>query len=352
MTDFGWCGVLVRLLLLVTGVSAGPAMAAPACTATAQVATTSGPYSPAAVSAGKVPAIASSAGLTCGSTLLVVLGSNSVKATFSTLNALKLKGSAGEIAYTASADPGGTVPLTQNKTTEYMQNNVLNALGLLGSNNGTLPVYVKLASGNRPAPGRYADTITISWDWRICTGISALVCVGGYDTSPAPPAAPVKSEITITLDVTPQDMTIALTSATTWDATNGTLRPLAVPGSKGRTTLSVRNPDLVALDDGSVALIYKVPARTSIVLDGDGTLSPTVIGFADGSPSAGVTLSYVPGSASDDVDFSADNGLSWTYAPVAGNRASEAQITQLRFRPKGAMKAGGAFSLSFPYLLR
>ncbi|WP_338054385.1 spore coat protein U domain-containing protein [Sphingomonas insulae] len=348
MTGFRWVGMLGRLLAVAASTLAVPAMAAPVCAVTAKVATSSGPYSPAAVEAGKVPPIVSSGGLTCSSALLVLLGSNSIKATFASLNDLKLKGSAGDIVYTASADPNGTVPLTQNKTTEYMQNNVLNALGLLGSNNGTLPVNIKLASGVRPAPGRYTDTITMTWDWRICNGISALVCVGSYETPPSP----VKSDVTVTLDVTPQDMTITLTSAATWDATNGTARPLAVPGSKGRTTLAVRNPDLVALDNASVALIYKVPARTSVILDGDGTTSSTVIGFTDGSPSAGVTLSYVPGSATDDVDFSADNGVSWTYSPVAGNRASEGAITQLRFRPKGAMKAGGAFSLSFPYLLR
>jgi hypothetical protein len=348
MTGFGWLRRWGVVVAIVMGVLAGPALAAPACTATAKVTTASGPYSPAAVNAGKVPAIGSSAGLNCGSSLLVLFGSNSVRGTFSSLNDLKLKGSGGEIAYTASADPGGTVPLTQNKTTEYMQNNVLNALGLLGGTSGTLPVYLKLASGVRPAPGSYSDTITISWDWRVCTGISLLVCVGGYDT----PIAAVKSEITMTLEVAPQDMTIVLTSAIKWDATGGTTRPLAVPGGKGRTTLAIRNPDLVALDDGSVTLIYKVPARTSIALDGDGTTSPTVIGFVDGSPASGVTFSYVAGSATDDVDFSSDNGGSWTYAPVAGDRTSEAGITQVRFRPKGMLKPGGAFSVSFPYLLR
>ncbi len=350
MTRFRWVRMWAGATALALAVVAAPTAAAQSCTVSGKVETTVGPYSPAAINAGKTPALASSAGIACTPTLLVVLGSNSVRATFSSANALKLKNGAAQIAYTASADPAGKVPLTQGKVAEYMQANVVDALGLFGSTNGTLPIYLKPVPGTAPAPGRYTDTITITWDWRICNLISLVVCIGSYDT----PSAPVKSEITINLDVAPQDMTIALSSVTRWDTINGTVRPLAVPGSKGRTTLAVRNPDLVALDDGSVALVYKVPAKTSLALDGDGTGSP-VVGFSEGSPASGVTVSYMvntPGSTTDDVDFSADNGATWTYAPVAGNRASEATITHVRFRPKGAMKAGGTFTLSFPYLVR
>jgi hypothetical protein len=148
-------------------------------------------------------------------------------------------------------------------------------------------------------------------------------------------------------------MTMTLTSVTTWDPINGAGRPLALPGSKGRTSVVVRNPDLVPLDDGSIALVYKVPAKTSVALDGDGTGSATVIGFTDGSPTSGAALTYTAaGSGSDDVDFSSDNAASWGYAPVAGDRTSEAAVTHVRFRPRGAMKPGGSFTLSVPYLVR
>ncbi|MCP3733643.1 spore coat protein U domain-containing protein [Sphingomonas sp. RP10(2022)] len=347
MTYRGW--VWRMAALAVAGGLAAPVMAAPACAPTAKVTTTAGPYSPAAISAAKVPAVPNSAGLVCDSTLVVLFGSNSVKATISSLNGMKLANGAARIAYIASADPGGTVPLTPGQPIEYMQNNVLNALGLLGGTAGTLPLYVKPTGGAAPAVGRYTDTITITWDWRICKGISALVCIGGYDV----PTGVVKSEVTITLDVAPQDMTIALTSATTWDPVNGTTRPLAFPGSKGRTSLTVRNPDLVALDDGSIAIVYKVPAKASVALDGDGSGSATVVGFADGSPASGTTF-----SAATDVSYSADKvdqvtgTTNWSYAPVAGNRASEAAVTFVRFRPRGAMKAGTSFTLSVPYLVR
>lgn len=84
-------------------------------------------------------------------------------------------------------------------------------------------------------------------------------------------------------------MTIALTSVTTWDPVNGAGRPLALPGSKGRTTLTVGNPDLVPLD-------------------GDGSGSAIVIGFAVGSPASTNALTYTDGASAADDDFTAGNG--------------------------------------------
>jgi hypothetical protein len=342
-----------RLQILVL---AGAAMLLPkaawACEVKPKVTTSAGPYSPAAVSAGKVPPVNGQAGFACADTVLTLFGGNYIRATFSTANALagvlKLKNGAKEIPYTAFADAGSTVAFTQGKQIDYVQNNLLNLLGLLGSSSVALPLYIKPGAAAAPTAGDYTDKITINWDWQICSVAYALgACVGSLDKGSG------TTEIAVTVTVGPQDMTIALTSVTTWDPVNGTGRPLATPGSKGRTTLTVGNPDLVPLDGGSIRLIYKVPAKTSVALDGDGSGSPTVVGFADGSPASGTALTYTNGaSAADDVDFSADDGNTWGYAPVPGNRASEAAVTHLRFRPRNPMAARGSFTLSFPYLVR
>lgn len=324
-----------------------PAAASAACTVTPKVTANAGPYSPAAVAAAKLPTIASQAGFGCNATVLTLFGDNYVRATFTSLNAMTLKNGAKAIPYAAFADAGGTIPLTNGATIDYMQNNLLNLLGLLGSSNAALPLYLKPGAAAGVPYGAYVDRITVAWDWKICSVAYVLgACVGTLDQGAG------SSEITVTVTVGPQDLTMTVSSAVTWDPVNGTGRPFALPGSKGRTSLAVRNPDLVPLDDGSLALVYRVPAKTSVALDGDGTAGNPVFGFSDGSPASGTTLSYVPGSASDDVDFSADNGATWTYAPVAGDRASEAAVTALRFRPRGAMKAGSAFTVSFPYLVR
>ena len=240
------------------------------------------------------------------------------------------------------------MPIAQNAQIDYMQNNLLNLLGLLGGSSAALPLYIRPGSAAGLPYGDYVDTISVQWDWRICNVAYVLgACVGTLDQGTG------RTDITVKLTVGPQDVTMTLSSVITWDPVNGTAWPFALPGAKGRTTLAVRNPDLVPLDSGSVALVYKVPTKASIALDGDGTASATIVGFTDGSPTSGTTLTYTAAnSTTDDVDFSADDGVTWTYAPVPGNRASEAAITHLRFRPRGAMRESSNFTLSFPYLVR
>ncbi|MEH3159558.1 MAG: spore coat protein U domain-containing protein [Sphingomonas taxi] len=333
------------MLLAVCAVLPGQALA---CTPSARTTISGATYSPAAVAAGKVPTLSGQAGLTCPTTVLVLLGGNYVRGTFASANAFKLKNGSRELAYAVFVDSGGTVPITQNGQIDYMQNNLLNLLGLLGGSSATLPLYVKPGSAAGLPYGDYVDTITVQWDWRICNiAYAAGACLGTLTQGTG------RTDITVRLTVGPQDVTMTLSSVITWDPVNGTSGPFALPGAKGRTTLAVRNPDLVPLDAGSIALIYKVPAKASVALDGDGTTSATVVGFAEGSPASGTTLTYTAAnSISDDVDFSADDGATWTYVPVPGNRVSEAAITHLRLRPRGAMKAGGTFTLSFPYLVR
>lgn len=344
MSLLGWVqrlGVAAMLSMLL------PGAAAAACAVTPKVTATAGPYSAAALAAGKAPTIATLAGFSCPPGVLNLLGGAYLKATFTSLNGLTLKNGTKTLPYTAFADSASTVQWTQGKQVDYAQNNLLNVLGLLGGSSATLPLYVKPGSAAGLVNGDYVDKITIAWDWQMCSIAFVLnACAGTLDKGTG------TSEVTVTVTVSPQDMTITLSSVTTWDPVNGTGRPLALPGSKGRTSLLVRNPDLVSLDDGSIALVYKVPAKTSVALDGDGTGSATIVGFADGSPTSGTTLTYTAGSSTDDVDFSADNAASWTYAPVPGNRTSEAAVTHIRFRPRGAMKPTSGFTLTFPYLVR
>lgn len=341
MIDRWWRGALAWLLLVAPG-------SAWACTVSARTTISGATYSPAAVAAGKVPTLSGFAGLTCTSAVLVLLGGNYVRGTFSSANGLKLKNGTRELGYAVFADSGGTVPIAQNAQIDYMQNNLLNLLGLLGGSSAALPLYIRPGSAAGLPYGDYVDTISVQWDWRICNVAYVLgACVGTLDQGTG------RTDITVKLTVGPQDVTMTLSSVITWDPVNGTAWPFALPGAKGRTTLAVRNPDLVPLDSGSVALVYKVPTKASIALDGDGTASATIVGFTDGSPTSGTTLTYTAAnSTTDDVDFSADDGVTWTYAPVPGNRASEAAITHLRFRPRGAMRESSNFTLSFPYLVR
>ncbi|MGR6328134.1 spore coat protein U domain-containing protein [Sphingomonas sp. XXL09] len=339
--------ILGVIAMLCAAIVASPAAAA-GCTVSTSLAPAIGPYSPAAIKAAAVPAQKTRAGLTCDTSIIVLLGGNYIRGTLNTTNGLKLtRSGGGTIGYTTSADANGTYPFTPGVPLDFMQNNLLNVLGLLGGSTADLPLYLKLTGGTTPAAGTYTDRITIDWSWYICPVYAAGVCAG------TPNAGTGRSTIDVTLTVAAQNATMTMTTVTSWDPVNGTSNPRDLPGARRRVSVAMSNPDIVPLDAGTIGLVLPTPTRAVVALDGDGTASSTVVGLTDGSPASGVTLRYGgPGDTTDDVDFSADGGATWTYVPVAGNIASEAAVTHVRLRPRGAMAKQSSFTVSLPYLLR
>jgi hypothetical protein len=341
--------LLHALLLVIAGLvgalGATPATAA-ACTATALTSTDLGSFSPAAIATtGAVPALRSRAGLVCTPGLLKVLSGNYIKATFQSRNALKLAPStagAPTLGYALSADPNNSVPIAQNGTVDYMQNDLLNLLGLLGGTSAELPFFVRpLATAGLPE-GVYTDRLTIKWDWYICQGVGALgACVLGLEKDTA------TTVVDITLTVAARRLVLTAAGRTTWDPVNGTSFPKALPGGKRRISVQVNNPDIVATD-GNVTMVMPIAARQTLALDGDGT-SAAVVSFTLSPANGAIALSYDgPASTSDDVDFSADQGLTWTYVPGA----SAGQTNAIRFRPRGRLPAGATLDVSVPVAVK
>ncbi|MFT4076659.1 MAG: hypothetical protein QM647_14140 [Asticcacaulis sp.] len=326
-------------------------MPALACTTTASRTNTVGPYSPAAVKAGKVPAISNLAGINCPTTVLVLLSNNYIRATFSSQNNFLLKPASGtdSISYTASIDSNGTYPITQGATIDYMQNNVLNLLGLLGGSSADLPFYIKPTSTSLVAGNTYTDLISVTWDWYLCTINLAGACIGTVDKS----TTPVTTQIRINLTVTPNPPVVVSTSTVTWDPINNTSNPKSIPGSKRRLAAVVSNPDIVALDTNTVVVRLPTPSGLMIAPDGDGTNLGSVIQVTQGSTATGLTLNYVsPSSTTDDVDFSSDNGTTWTYVPDTASDTSKAAVTDIRLRFQGSMAASSSLTVTVPYSIK
>lgn len=325
------------------------AQQARACVLTPNSVSDMGVFSPAAVQQAKVPALSNNAGLMCSSAILTLLGGNYIRATFHSDNGFKLFSADGAsvIPYAASADAAGTVPFAQDGTIDYMQNNLLNLLGLLGNSNAALPFFVKPAGGILPPPGIYRDRVSILWTWNICPGIGALgLCIGIPDTGTG------TTIIDVVLNVTPKKLLVSTSVKTMWDPVAGTNNPKSIPKSRQRVTYTVSNPDIVAADANSLAIVVPVDGAKVIALDGDGTSANSFL-FADGSPSSTLAFSYVAsGSASDDVDFSSDFGATWNYAPIAGDAVSQGAVTTLRIHPRGAMAPGSSFTISAPFSVR
>lgn len=335
---------LLRLLALALAATAALAgTSALACTPTPTLPTDFGTFSAQAVKQAAIPSLKSRAGLNCPTSTLVLLGGNYVRAKFQSANGLKLLNGTNSIAYTASADPGATVAFAQNGTVDYMQNNLLNVLGLLGGSSADLPIYIKPTGGTLPPQGIYTDKITITWNWYLCPGVNALfICLATPSQG-----VNVTTVVNVTLTVGAKSVLLTTTTGTTWDPVNGTSNPKALPGGKRRMMVSVTNPDLVPVDNNTLGLDLAVPPGTIVALDGDGTGSSTFLMFTDGTPASALAVAYAtPGSTTDDVDFSSDRGLTWAYVPTAGDDVSQAAVTNIRIKPRGAMAAGSQFSLS------
>lgn len=308
-----------------------------------------GSYSGPAVKAGAVAAVSTNAGLNCPSAVVVLLGTNYLKAKFSSANNLTLirQGGTESFAYTASAAPDGTYAFSQNGTVDYMLNNLLNVLGLLGGTTANVPIYFKPTGGTAPINGVYKDTVTLTWTWDLCNGIGALgACIGDHDVNTT---GTVKTVINVQMTVVSSKVTMTTSTTTTWDPVNTIVNPKTIPAGKFRTTVVVNNADLVDVDSGSLAIVVPTPSTASVALGGDGVSSvPVALTFG-----SSLAMTYTnPTSTTDDVDFSSDNGLTWTYQPSASSQAQMDAITHVRIRPRNALTKGTSATFTVSYSVK
>lgn len=302
--------------------------------------------------ASAVPYGAGTGGFSCTNAGLLTLSTvNYLKATIPAATVLKLTSAttSDQATFKVAAAADGSSPIVPGTDFYFVQGLSLNLLGVIGSGSSPMvvPIYIKPASSStapQVAPGIYTGTFPINWSWFFCSGVYTTLTgctLGTLDTGSG------QSLVTVTVTVAGNSPTMVVTSVTTWDAVDGTANPKALPGSKRRTTVTITNPNAVALVAGTVQISLPTATRTAVALDGESPTSTTFVQTADGSPASGLSLSYAaPASTADDVDFSTDNGSSWTASPTV---ATQSSVTTVRFRPQGTMAPGSSFSISIPY---
>lgn len=325
----------VALLCLASGASA-------ACTATA-TATGTVSYSPNAATP-VTPSFGGGFGCAAGSPLLVLFSGNYLKATITTSNGYKLSQSgAPDITYVLSADAAGTKPLS-GAATYYVNGTTVDLLGLIGSAPASVPIYIKPTISGAVKSGVYTGSFTVSWDWSFCSLGLGSSCIGVTDKDTK------SSIVTVNLTISGgRPATVTTTTTVVYDDKNGTTNPKSIPGAKQRTTVTVSNPDTSALASNTMELKIATPANTTIALDGDGAGGASVV-FTEGSPASGLAFSYASSTnLGDDVEFSSDGGSSWLFLPTV---ATQAQVTHVRLKPRGAMAAGSNFKISVAYTVK
>lgn len=324
--------------------AATPAMAA--CDVTTPTTVSVGSYSSSGLQA-NATFVRTDGSFSCtSSALLTLLNGDYLHATLAAGTVLRLNGPGGIVPVTLAADVAGAKPLVPGTTVTYQDGALLT---LLDNGNMRPAIFVRPRStGDLPA-GTYSGTFIVHWDWSFCTqaGLLGACAIGKTDRGGKDAA------ITVTLTVTPKPAAVTIGYTTTWSPTSNTSNPKAVPGSKVRIAMTITNPDAVALDADTLAVTLATPSTVRLALEGDGTAANGSVESRQGAKASGLTLTYVAAaSPTDDVDFSADGGRTWTYTPVPGDASSQAAVTSVRFRPRGIMAATSSFTVSLPYVVK
>lgn len=290
----------------------------------------------------------------------------------------------------AVAYPGATNPFTISKTSSVTQflagnaqvvtytvtiNNPSTNATYLGAISDTLPAgatYGGIASGSdvtaansssvpaSGATGTIQFTGKLNQSYLLPAGGSVILkytatipgTVGNYSNSAYGifGTATTTPTATATIAVSnPLPLAVVKSSATLLDAIS-TANPKNVPGAYVQYTINVTNPNFVALTNNSVVITDPTAASLAFIASNFGGPGSGPVLFAEGSPVSNLQYQFVSlADQTDDVDFSNNNGVTWTYVPQPDVAGIDAQVKAIRIRPRGTMAAGSKFEVKFRY---
>ena len=127
-----------------------------------------------------------------------------------------------------------------------------------------------------------------------------------------------------------------------------TNNPKMVPGAIAEYTITVASPASYTVTNNSLFIGDTTPTNAALVVNDINGFGSRPALFTAGS--TGLSYSFVSlASATDDIEFSDNNGVSWTYTPVAGGNGTDTAVTNIRVRPKGIMAASSTLQFVLRY---
>ncbi|QUL39373.1 DUF11 domain-containing protein [Erythrobacter sp. JK5] len=196
------------------------------------------------------------------------------------------------------------------------------------------------ASNSDQALGNVVVTFTQAVD-------TVVVRYGNHSTAPADPGQQGIGLHDITVCNPTTTLNVTKTSSVIFDPVNLTNNPKAIPGATIEYLITITNTGSDAVDNGSLAITDDGPADAKLCLISRAG-GPVITG--DPGNNSALTYSFVnladPG---DDLEFSADNGGTWSYAPVPDGDDCDSAVTNFRVSPSGTFAAGGNYTLTVRY---
>ena len=217
----------------------------------------------------------------------------------------------------------------------------------------TLPAGLVVASAPTAAQcnGTVAATvgtgaITFSGGTLSATQASCTIVVsvssptsGVYNNLPANVtgyASNIVNSATATLNVGAPILSFRKTVADISDPFNLLTNPKNIPGGVVEYSLRVTNSGQGTVDISTLFISDPIPTNTELFV-GDLATPLGPIAFVQGTPTSNLSWTFTAlNSTSDDVDFSNDGGLTWTYVPTP---PYDPAVNRIRLNPKGVMAA-------------
>lgn len=145
-----------------------------------------------------------------------------------------------------------------------------------------------------------------------------------------------------------------LNSTAISDPVNGTTNPKRIPSSIVQYALQVTNSANGTTDSNTTSVSQAVPTNMTLYVGDLGAAGSGPVIFANGTPSSGLSYSFISlASSADNLAFSNNGGTTFTYTPVPDVDGYDLAVTNLQVSPTGsfAPKTGGT-DPSFTITLR
>ena len=161
--------------------------------------------------------------------------------------------------------------------------------------------------------------------------------------------------VVVTINPSPEIETIKSVQ-TLSDPVNGSSNPKAIPGAVVQYTITSSNSGFAVTDTDSVIITDSIPANTEMFVGDIAAVGSGPLAFFDGSTSSALSYTFTAlGSSTDDIEFSSDGGVTYTYTPVPDADGFDSNITHFRGLTGGAFAASNGISkpgFSFQFRVR
>jgi subtilisin-like proprotein convertase family protein len=144
------------------------------------------------------------------------------------------------------------------------------------------------------------------------------------------------------------DLAVTKVSTLISDPVNLADNPKAIPGAVVEYVIGLSNNGTSSTDANSVVIVDNGPADAKLCQI---TRAGGPVVFADPGGS-GLTYSFTAiGAATDNLEFSNNGGVTWTYVPSADADGCDSAVTSFRLRPGGALAPGRNVTLRTRYII-